>query len=146
MTADDIQRILTDSKTVASVGLSANPEKESFGIAAYLKDAGYRIIPVNPKGGEILGEAAYTDLLSIPEKVDVVQLFRPSAEVMPFVEQAIQIGAKVVWMQEGITNVDAAQTARAAGLEVVMDLCMREAHKYFFGTREAGDGQSAGVV
>ncbi|HEY2979871.1 MAG TPA: CoA-binding protein [Anaerolineales bacterium] len=124
-----LKEILLTSKTIASVGLSTNPAKESFGIVAYLKDHGYRIIPVNPTAAEILGEKAYPDLASVPGKVDVVQLFRRSEDVPPFVDEAIQIGAKVVWMQEGISNDEAARKAEAAGLTVVMDRCMRSEHR-----------------
>jgi predicted CoA-binding protein len=133
MSDAQLKRILQTARTVASVGVSSNPAKPSYGVVAYLKSQGYHMIPVNPGGGEILGEKAYVDLVSIPEPVDVVQLFRPSEEVMPFVQQAIQIGAKVIWMQEGISNEEAAQAARAAGLEVVMDQCMRVSHRLLIG-------------
>ncbi len=119
--------------TIASVGVSANEDKPSFGITLYLKEHGYRIIPVNPTAKEIHGEKTYADLLSIPDKIDVVQLFRKSEDVPPFVEQAIQIGAKVVWMQAGIANPEAAQKAEAAGLLVVMDRCLRAEHIRLFG-------------
>ena len=135
MSDAQMKRILQTARTIASVGVSSNPAKPSYGVVAYLKSQGYHIIPINPGGGEILGEKTYIDLASIPEPVDVVQLFRPSEEVMPFVQQAIQIGAKVVWMQEGIINEDAAQIARAAGLEVVMDQCMRANHRRLIGER-----------
>ena len=135
MSDEQMKRILQTARTVASVGVSSNPVKESYGVVAYLKSQGYHIIPINPGGGEILGEKVYVDLAGIPEPVDVVQLFRPSEEVMPYVQQAIHIGAKVVWMQEGIRNEDAAQVARAAGLEVVMDQCMREDHRRLIGER-----------
>jgi uncharacterized protein len=121
--------IFTSAKTIASVGLSSNPEKESYGVALYLKEQGYRIIPVNPTATEILGEKVYPDLSAIPEKVDVVQVFRKPEDVPPVVEEAIKIGAKVVWMQEGIVNHEAAQKAEEAGLQVVMDACMRATHK-----------------
>jgi predicted CoA-binding protein len=127
-----IREILSTAKTVASVGLSSSPAKESYGIVAYMQDKGYRIIPVNPTADEILGEKVYADLPSIPEKVDVVQLFRPSEEVAPFVDQAIQIGARVVWMQEGIRDDESARKAEAAGLIVVMDRCMRAEHIRLF--------------
>ena len=136
MKNDELMRqILTNSKTVASVGLSSNPAKESYGIVNYLVGQGYDMIPVNPGASEILGAKAYPDLLSIPRPVDVVQVFRPSADVPPVVDQAIQIGAKVVWMQLGIYNAQAAEKARAAGLLVVMDHCMREEHKRLIGQR-----------
>ena len=121
--------ILTTAKTVASVGLSGNEEKVSHSVGAYLQYAGYRVIPVNPTTDEILGEKSYPNLESIPEKIDVVQVFRRSEDVPPIVESAIKIGAKAVWMQEGIVNEEAAQTARAAGLQVVMDSCMRATHR-----------------
>jgi hypothetical protein len=124
-----LRQILKDTKVIASVGLSSNPLKESYGVAQYLKDQGYRVIPVNPTTDRILNEKAYPDLLTIPEKVDAVQIFRRPEDVPPVVEQAIQIGAKVVWMQEGIVNEAAAQAARTAGLQVVMDRCMRVEHR-----------------
>ena len=135
MSDEQMKRILQTARTVASVGVSSNPAKASYGVAAYLKSQGYHIIPVNPSGGEILGEKVYTDLTSIPDPVDVVQLFRPSEEAPTHVRQAIQIGAKVVWMQEGIYNQEAAQEARAAGLEVVMNQCMRANHRRLIGER-----------
>jgi uncharacterized protein len=138
MNDKQLKELYKSVKTIASVGLSASVEKPSFGIAYYLKQQGYRIIPVNPTAKEIFGEKAYPDLLSIPEKVDVVQLFRRSEDVPPFVEQAIQIGAKVVWMQEGISNPEAAKKAEAAGLTVVMDRCMRAEHMRLFGSKLLG--------
>ena len=113
---------------MAIVGLSANKERPSYVVGEYLKAHGYKIIPVNPGEKEILGEKSYPDLLSIPEKVDVVDIFRRSEEVPPIVRQAIKIGAKAVWMQEGVVNKEAAAEARQAGLQVVMDKCMRKQH------------------
>jgi len=127
--------ILLSTKTIASVGLSSNTEKESYWIVSYLKDQGYRVIPVNPTATEILGEKAYPDLESVPEKIDVVQVFRRSEDVPPVVEDAIKVGAKVVWMQEGIVNEAAAQRAQEAGLQVVMDACMRATHRRLIGER-----------
>jgi predicted CoA-binding protein len=124
-----LKEILDATETIASVGLSGNEDKPSHWVGLYLMGEGFRVIPVNPTVDKILGEKTYPDLESIPEKIDVVQLFRPSEAVMPFVESAIKIGAKVVWMQEGIVNEDAAEKARAAGLEVVMDACMRATHR-----------------
>ena len=129
-----IRHILTTSKVIATVGLLANPAKTSHGIAQYLIDHGYDVIPVNPGADEILGRKAYPDLNSIPRKVDVVQIFRPSEDVPQIVDQAIQIGAKAVWMQAGISNPQAAEAARAAGLLVVMDRCMRQEHIRLFGS------------
>ncbi|MGE5641483.1 MAG: CoA-binding protein [Byssovorax cruenta] len=131
----DMKDILLSTKTIASVGLSGNQEKESYWIASYLKDQGYRIIPVNPTAPEILGEKAYPDLESVPEKIDVVQVFRRPEDVPPVVEAAIKAGAKVVWMQEGIVNEEAAQRAREAGLQVVMDACMRATHRRLIGAK-----------
>jgi len=122
--------ILLSTKTIASVGLSSNMEKVSYAVGAYLQSQGYRVIPVNPTADEILGEKSYPDLESIPEKIDVVQVFRRPEDIPPIVESAIKIGAKVVWMQEGIVNEEAAQMAREAGLQVVMDACMRATHQH----------------
>src|SRR5688572_26873999 len=127
--------ILISAKTIASVGLSSNPQKESYAIVSYLMEQGYRIIPVNPTADEILGEKAYPDLESIPEKVDVVQVFRKPEDVPPVVDSAIKAGAKVVWMQEGIVHEEAAQKAREAGLQVVMDACMRATHRRLIGEK-----------
>lgn len=128
-TLDNLCRILAAAKTIAVVGLSNKPDRPSNGIAAYLKAQGYRIIPVNPTIQEALGERAYTSLREIPERVDVVQIFRRSADVPPIVDDAIAIRASVVWMQEGIVHEEAAARAQAAGLTVVMDRCMRATHR-----------------
>jgi predicted CoA-binding protein/signal transduction histidine kinase len=128
---ETLRKIFETAKTVAVVGFSSRPEKPAHSVPVYLQQNGYRIIPVNPNLQEILGEKAYPDLLSIPEPVDVVLVFRPSEEVQPVVEQAIQIKARAVWMQEGITNAHAADLARQAGLDVVMDTCMRNTHRRF---------------
>lgn len=125
----DLKEILTSAKTIASVGLSTNPEKDSYRVVSYLKEQGYRVIPVNPTATEILGEKAYPDLVSVPEQVDIVQVFRKPEDVPPVVDDAIRAGAKVVWMQEGIVHEEAAQKARDAGLQVVMDACMRATHR-----------------
>jgi predicted CoA-binding protein len=127
--------ILLSTKTIASVGLSSNPEKESYWIVSYLKAQGYRVIPVNPTADEILGEKSYPDLESVPERIDVVQVFRKPEDVSPVVDSAIKVGAKVVWMQEGIVNEEAAQKARQAGLQVVMDACMRATHRRLIGEK-----------
>ena len=132
-TDETIRYLLTNTKTIASVGLSANPTKAGHGIAQYLMNRGYNVIPVNPGADEILGIKAYPDLASIPVPVDVVQVFRPSEAVLPIVEAAIQIKARAIWMQEGIRNDEAAEMARNAGLLVVMDHCMRNEHIRLFG-------------
>ena len=118
--------ILKSSKTVAIVGLSPDPERPSFLVGNYLKNQGYHIIPVNPKEKEIIGEISYPNLTAIPEPVDVVDIFRRSEDVMPIVEEAIKIGAKTVWMQEGVINQSAADRATQAGLKGVMNKCMRK--------------------
>jgi predicted CoA-binding protein len=130
-----LKEILQSAKTIAVVGLSSNPEKESYRIASYLKDQGYRVIPVNPTATEIMGEKVYADLVSIPEKIDVVDIFRKSEDVPPVVDDAIKAGAGVIWMQEGIINEEAAQKAREAGLQVVMDACMRASHRRLIGSQ-----------
>jgi len=125
----NIQKILENSRTIASVGLSSNPEKDSYQVVQYLQQQGYRIIPVNPSATEILGEKAYPDLLSVPETPDVVQIFRKPEDTPAVVEQAIQKGVKVVWFQMETTNPDAVAAARAGGIEVVEEACMRIAHR-----------------
>lgn len=117
--------ILRRRPTIAVVGASNDPAKPANSVPAFLQRHGLRIIPVNPTETEVLGERSYPDLASIPEPVDVVDIFRRSEDVPPVVEEAIRIGAKAVWMQLGIVNDEAAQSAREAGLEVVMDRCMR---------------------
>jgi len=126
---NDVQRILKQTKTIAVVGLSDKPDRDSYQIASYLQQHGYRIIPVNPRVNEVLGEKAYPSLRDVPDPVDVVDIFRRSEDVPPIVEDAIAIGAKVVWMQAGIVNEEAAARAEAAGLAVIMDACMRSAHR-----------------
>ena len=128
-----LKEILLSTKTIASVGLSSNPNKESYRIASYLKAQGYRVIPVNPTTSEIMGDTSYPDVQSVPEKIDVVQVFRKPEDVPPVVDDAIKAGAKVVWMQEGIVHEEAAEKARQAGLQVVMDTCMRVAHRSLLG-------------
>lgn len=132
-TSDDkLRSILESTKTIAVVGISANTNQVNHTVPAYLQSQGYKIFPVNPTIDEVLGEKAYPDLLSIEEPVDVVEIFRRNEAVPEIVDQAIEIGAKVVWMQEGVINEYAADTAREAGLEVVMDTCMRATHKRLF--------------
>lgn len=127
-----IEEILKECRTVAVVGVSSSPEKASHRVAAYLKSSGYRMIPVNPGESEILGERAYPDLASIPEKIDDVDLFRRAEDVLPIVERAIKICAKTVWMQLGIVNPEAAAIAERAGLSVVMDRCMMREYKHLY--------------
>lgn len=122
-------RILRESRTIAVVGLSADPDKPSHEVAAYLQSRGYRIVPVNPKGGTILGEAVWPDLAAIPFPVDVVDVFRPQAACPDVARQAVAIGARFLWLQQGIVSEEAACIARAGGLGVVMDRCMLIEHQ-----------------
>lgn len=127
---EEARKVMERYKTIAVVGLSSNPEKPSHFVPKYLKEHGYMVIPVNPTAkGEILGQKVYAGLKEIPQKVEVVDIFRPPKDVPPIVEDAIAIGAKVIWMQEGIVNNAAAERARAAGLTVIMDKCMMKVHK-----------------
>lgn len=130
------EEILSFSRVVAVVGLSSKTDRPSYEVASYLKEQGYKIIPVNPMEKEILGEICYPDLASIPEPVDVVDIFRRSEEVLPIVGEAIKIGAKAVWMQEGVVNGEAAARAREAGLLVIMDECMLKEHQRLGGKKE----------
>jgi|SRR5579863_10248649 len=121
--------ILKRSRTIAVVGISPNPMRPSNGVAEYLKRAGYRIIPVNPGQAEVLGEKCYARLEDVPEKIDLVDIFRRSEFVPEIVESAIRVGAGAVWMQEGVIHEEAAARARQAGLDVVMDRCTLKEHR-----------------
>ena len=125
---DAITEILQSCRTIAIVGLSSKRHRPSYGVAEYLKSVGYRIVPVNPNETEVLGERSYARLENIPEKVDLVDIFRRSEFVPEIVESAIRIGAKAVWMQEGVIHPEAAERARQAGLAVVMDACILKEH------------------
>jgi predicted CoA-binding protein len=122
-------RILSKYRSIAVVGASANPERPSYQIANYLIGAGYQVHPVNPNAREILGRPSYPDLSAIPEPVEVVNIFRRSEDVMPIVDEAIEVEAKAVWMQTGVINEKAAAKARGAGLLVVMNKCIFEEHQ-----------------
>ena len=123
-----IAELLRTARTIAVVGLSPKPYRASYGVSEFLQSVGYRIIPVNPNLREALGQKGYARLEDIPEKVDIVDVFRRSDAVPEIVESAIGIGARAVWMQEGVVNEDAAAKARAAGLLVVMDSCILKEH------------------
>lgn len=127
--ADPILEILKSYKTIAVVGLSSNPMRPSFGVSEYIQGSGYRIIPVNPNETQVLGEKSYPRLEDVPEKIEIVDIFRRPQEIPPVVDSAIRVGARVIWMQLGIENEAAAEKARAAGLTVVMDACMLIEHK-----------------
>jgi len=131
---DTIRSLLRDARTIAIVGLSADTQKASYFVGSYLQYEGFTVIPVNPRPVEILGRRAYPDLLSIPEKIDIVDIFRPSSEVSGIVDQAIAIKAGAVWMQLRISDFAAAQRARAAGLSVVIDKCIKMEHGRFGGS------------
>jgi len=125
---DVIRDLLLSARTIAIVGLSADPQKASNFVGTYLKRAGYRIIPVSLKAGEILGERAFPDLASVDVPIDIVDVFRPAKECLAIVEQAIAVNARAVWIQLGIVNFAAAERAEAAGLAVVMDRCTKIEH------------------
>jgi uncharacterized protein len=127
--ADPIFDILTKYKTLAVVGLSSNPSRPSYGVTEYMQSSGYHIIPVNPNETDVLGEPSYASLDEVPQKIEIVDIFRRPEEVPPVVDAAIRVGAKVVWMQLGIVNEAAAEKARTAGITVVMDACMFVEHK-----------------
>lgn len=128
MSEDPIRELLERSKVIAVVGLSSKPHRPSHGVARYMQSVGYRVIPVNPNEREVLGEKSYARLEDVPVKVDIVDVFRRSEFVPPVVDSAIGIGAAAVWMQEGVIHEEAAEKARAAGLEVVMDRCILKEH------------------
>jgi predicted CoA-binding protein len=133
---DDInalRRILRESRVLAVVGLSADWYRPSYFAAKYMQEHGYRVIPVNPKYDSILGEKCYRSLRAVPERVDLVDIFRKSEDVMPIADDAIAIGAKVLWQQLGVRNESAAAKARAAGMEAVLDRCVKIEHGRLFG-------------
>jgi predicted CoA-binding protein len=133
---DDIntlRRILRDSRVIAVVGLSADWFRPSYFAAKYMLEHGYRVIPVNPKYPEILGQRCYKTLREVPEKIDLVDIFRKTQDVMPIAQDAVAIGAKVLWQQLGVKNEEAAALARKAGLESVMDRCVKIEHGRLFG-------------
>jgi len=131
--SDKLRRILRTSRTIAVVGLSGQWHRPSYFAAKYMQEHGFRVIPVNPTYDTILGEKSYKSLRDIPEKVDVVDCFRKSAEIPAIAEDAIAIGAKVLWMQLGVMNPEARRRAESAGLEVVEDHCVKIEHGRFFG-------------
>ncbi|MDH5733457.1 MAG: CoA-binding protein [Candidatus Bathyarchaeota archaeon] len=141
-----LRRILTTYKIIAVVGISRNPSRDSYRVAEYLKTHGFNIVPINPSADEILDEKSYKSLLDIPveiqKTIEIVDVFRPSKDALPIVEQVIQLKKlhgfpKVVWMQLGIVNEEAAEKARESGLLVVMDRCMMREHKHIFGSARA---------
>jgi predicted CoA-binding protein len=125
---EELKRIYADTKTIAVVGASGSEEKAAHTIPRYLQRQGYRVIPVNPRGGELLGEKVYENLADVPEPVDVVDVFRPSEETPEVAKAAVEAGAKVLWLQEGISSEEAERIASEGGLDVVMDMCMGATH------------------
>jgi hypothetical protein len=125
----DGENLLRHAKTIAVVGLSSSPWRPSYGVSEYMQSVGYRIVPVNPRETEVLGEKAFATLDDVPVAVDIVNVFRQSQFVPEIVAAAIRIGAKGVWLQEGVVHEEAAQKAREAGLEVVMDRCILKEHR-----------------
>ncbi|HEX6803280.1 MAG TPA: CoA-binding protein [Terriglobales bacterium] len=130
---DPIRELLASAKTIAVVGLSDNPLRPSHGVSAYMQTQGYRIIPVNPTIREALGEPAYPSLLDVPDKIDIVDVFRRPEFVDEIVDQAVRLKIPAIWMQEDVVNESAAQRARQAGMFVAMDLCILKEHKARFG-------------
>lgn len=125
---ETIEKILDDCRTIAVVGLSSSPSRPSHGVASYMKRRDYRVIPVNPNETEVFGEKAYASLADVPDKIDLVDIFRRSSEAGTAVDEAIAVGAKAVWLQEGVIDQAAAQRALDAGLLVVMDRCWLKEH------------------
>lgn len=136
--ANAIRKILLCSRTIAVVGLSSKATRPSYGVAEYLQSQGYRIIPVNPYEVEVLSERAYARLSDVPEKIDVVTIFRRSEYVAPIVEEAIRLGIPAIWMQEGVIDEQAAQRALRAGLMVVVNRCMLKEHRKLLACTRAG--------
>jgi len=124
----DLRQLLADAATIAVVGASANPEKSSYGIMRKLQRVGYRVIPVNPRETEVLGERTYASLREIPEHVDIVDVFRRAEDTPPIADDAVAIGAKALWLQSGISSDEAAARAEKGGLTVVMDACIGTLH------------------
>ena len=124
----ELKQLLTSATTIAMVGASSNHEKASYGIMQKLQHAGYRVIPVNPRETEILGERSYPSLVDVPERIDIVDVFRRAEDTPGIADEAVTIGAKALWLQSGIVSEDAAARARAGGLTVVMDACIGATH------------------
>ena len=122
------KELLKNARTIAVVGLSSEPNRPSYRVSCYMQGHGYKIIPVNPSITEVLGEKAYSNLRDVPEKIDIVNIFRRSEDIPPIVDEAIAIKARVVWMQQGIVNEAAARKAESAGLTVIMDRCIMVSH------------------
>jgi predicted CoA-binding protein len=125
---EDLKQLLTNASTVAMVGASSKPEKASYGIMRKLQSVGYRVIPVNPRETEVLGEQAYPSLADVPEPIDIVDVFRRAEDTPAIADEAVKVGAKVLWLQTGVASEEAAARAEAGGLTVVMDACIGSTH------------------
>jgi predicted CoA-binding protein len=130
---DDIRAILKSARTIAVIGVSPKPDRDSYKVAAYLKDHGYRVVPVRPAQAEILGEKAYPGLDDVPGTVDIVDVFRRSDQIVPHAHEALRLKPGTFWMQEGIENQEAAALLTAAGIDVVMGRCIKHEHSRLFG-------------
>jgi uncharacterized protein len=132
---DALRALLEDAETIAVVGLSSKPDRPSYDVAAYLQRHGYRIVPVNPHETEVLGESAYRSLVDLPQdiRVDVVDVFRRSEQIPEIARQAVRIGARTLWLQEGIVNEEAERIASEAGLVVIMDMCIKQTRERLMG-------------
>lgn len=130
---EELRRILEESKTIAVVGLSSKPDRASNEVASYLKEQGYRIVPVNPKEEQVLGERSFDSLGEIPEPVDVVDVFRKAEDTPPIAKEAAEIGAKVLWLQEDIVSDEAREVAEEGGLDVVMGICIKKTRERLLG-------------
>jgi predicted CoA-binding protein len=140
-----IQRLLRETRTIAIVGLSSDPQRASWFVASYLKKAGYRVIPVNPKADRILGERAFPDLASVPEPIDMVDVFRPASECLAVAGQAVAVRAKSLWLQLRLVNIDAAELAAESGMSVVLDRCVKMEHGRYSGRLHWG-GMNTEVI
>ena len=121
---DHLKKILTHARTIAMVGASSNPDRPSYGIMQHLQEVGYRVIPVNPRETEVLGEKAYGSLAEVPVSIDIVDVFRRAEDTPAIADEAVQAGAKTLWLQQGISSEEAARRAKAGGLDAVMDICI----------------------
>jgi uncharacterized protein len=137
MDDETLRQAMIGARTIAVVGLSDNPARPSHGVARYLQSQGYRIIPVNPNIQEVLGEQAYPDLISVPDAIDLVDVFRRSDQVAPTVDEAITKGVSTIWMQLGVVDEQAAQRARDAGITVIMDRCLAVEHRRLVGEQRS---------
>ena len=133
----ELKQLLTDATTIAVVGASSNPDKASYGIMQKLQQSGYRVIPVNPRETEILGERSFPSLIDVPERIDIVDVFRRAEDTPGIADEAVTIGAKALWLQTGIVSEDAAALAKAGGLTVVMDACIGATHSLLQVPRKA---------